>query len=180
MKRVLRLFAVLVVVVVVIVAALGTLSRVKAARNPAVVDSWVVPSMHELPPAGFEWLRVVPVPAMQRRAAETLLANELAVPLDERANRTFSGAEPVTGTPDCTPFLVRGVSARGAKAVRVSASGTTLDVSAEGGFRCQLSELQRAPFVACLTEKPDAIVTSFRCEPLSFPAWVLHGSGDRW
>lgn len=179
MKRVLRLFAGLVVVVMVIVAAVGILLRVKAARNPGVVDSWVVPSMHEQSPPGFEPLRVVPVPAMQRGAAVAALESELAVPLDERAARTYSGAEPVTGNLGCTPFLVRGVAGYGGESRRVSTSGTTLNVLAEGGFACRLSTLQRAPFVACLTEKPDAVITSFRCEPQSFPFWVLNGSGDR-
>lgn len=182
MKRILFLFA---AIALMGVSALVVLGRVSAARHAGPVDAWVTPSYHEYPTdpgyapvASVEWI----APG-QRAGAIAMLASDVSVAVDEAAlRRMLSGVTPPSGPTGCTTYLVRGLvhPSGETRSTKVLVSGTTIDASVYGGFGCELHRLERAPFVACLTDQPAAVLTSFRCEPLNAVGWLLRGRGDRW
>lgn len=182
MKRILLRLVMLALLGVSVIAVLG---RVSAARRAGPVDAWVTPTYHEYPTdpsydlvQSIEW-----VAPGQRAGAVALLASAVSVPVDEAAlRRMLPGVTPPSGPTGCTTYLVRGLVGPSSetKLTRVHVSGTTIDASVYGGFGCELHQLQRAPFVACLTDQPAAVLTSFRCEPLTAIGWLLSGRGDRW
>lgn len=182
MKRILYLLA---AIGLAGVAALVVLGRVSAARNAGPVDTWVTPSFHEYPTdPGYERVASVEwIAPGQRAGAVAMLASDASVAVDEAAlRRMLPGVTPPSGPNGCTTYLVRGLvhPSGETRSTWVSVSGTTIDSSVYGGFGCELHRLERAPFVACLTDQPAAVLTSFRCEPLGVVGWLLRGRGDRW
>lgn len=185
MKRLLRTLLRLGVLLLIVAVAGVVLLRVNASRSAREVDSWVTPSFHEFPTedgyqevTGIAW-----VPEPHRAEAERRLATEAAVPLEDTAElERLSGGVVPEGSTGCAPYLVRGFGhpAGPPEMTRVLAKGGRVDVSVYGGFGCRLSDVRRAPFVACLDAPPETVVTSFRCEPLNLIGWVLQGRGDRW
>lgn len=182
MKRILILLA---VIAFAGASALVVLGRVSAARNAGPLDTWVTPSFHEYPtdPAYDQVRPVEWVAPGQRAGAIALLSSGASIALDETAlRRMLPGVTPPAGPTGCTPYLVRGLVHPSAepRTTKVFASSTTIDASVYGGFGCELHRLERAPFVACLSDPPATVLTSFRCEPLGVVGWLLRGRGDRW
>lgn len=180
MKRAVLLIAALLVTGALAIAAFG---RWSDARRAAPLDPWVVPSYHEIPGPDFSRVPAVEwIADSERAAAELALASDVAIPLDDAALAQFLPGPIPQGAPGCAQYLVRGMAypGGGVSFNRVMTNGTTIDTSTYGGFGCQLASLERAPFVACLAQRPSTVLTSFRCEPLGVLGWLLHGSGDRW
>lgn len=182
MKRILLRLA---VIALTGVSALAVFGRVSAARRAGPVDTWVTPSFHEYPtdPAFDSISSVEWVAPGQRAGAVAMLTSAASVAVDEAVlRRMLPGVTPPSGPTGCTTYLVRGLvgTSGEAKSTRVHMSGTTIDASVYGGFGCELHRLERAPFVACLSDQPATVLTSFRCEPLNVVGWLLRGRGDRW
>ena len=180
MKRGILIAAgVLVVAVVALVASL----RIMSAKRHGPVDSWVEPSNRKGPPqAPFTVAVVAWLDPAHRPDAIAALESVTALAVDEADLRRFLlNVEAPAGEPGCTHYLVRGVVHRGYESgmTRVFVDGATIDAQIYGGSGCRLDALERAPFVACLQERPERVLTSWKCEPQDAWMKLLFGPGDR-